>query len=83
MKKKVQGRKGRPAIGKRRAFLCSDRDYARVRLAALLLDQKLSEFVRESVVARAEEIIKSHVESLGGLELDDELLKQIADEYLN
>lgn len=82
MKKKVQGRKGRPSIGSKRDFRCSDDDYSLAKIAALLSGVKLSEFIRESVVLRAEDTINKHATELSEIEFEDEELAKIAAKYL-
>lgn len=56
MRKKVQGRKGRPTIGKQRTFSCSDEDYALIHKAAKITNAKVSAFVRDAAVEKANQI---------------------------
>lgn len=57
MKKKVQGRKGRPSVGKNRTFRCSDRDYERAKMAAEKLGKKLSEYIRDVIVEHSDSVL--------------------------
>lgn len=50
-------RKGRPQIGKQRAYSCSTADYELLKQAAKAVGKKTATFVREAAIARAHEIL--------------------------
>ncbi len=75
-------RKGRPRLGRKREYRCNDSEYAALQLAALLKGCKIAELVREAATHNADEIIREHLETLRSLELTDEMMKQVAAEYL-
>lgn len=59
MKKKLQGRKGRPSEGKQRSFSCSDEKYEVITLAADSKGVSVSEFVRDAAYELAKSVLKT------------------------